>query len=224
MKIEFKKVSKDYGIVSALKKITFSIDSGEFVLLIGHSGAGKSTILKLILNQIHASSGDILINENIWGFNKKLIDQTRRKIGVIYQDYQLIPDKSIEENIALALDIVSYSPSQIQARIDYVIKQVGLSTRRFLFPSQLSGGELQRATLARALAIEPEAILADEATGNLDVNNSWKLIKLLKQINKENNTTVIVATHDPDLIESLNTRTITLKDGKITKDTAKTSS
>ena len=224
MNIEFKKVSKDYGIVSALKEITFSINSGEFVLLTGHSGAGKSTILKLILDQIRPTSGEILIDKNIWGSSKKLIDQTRRKIGVIYQDYQLIPDKTIEENIALALDIVSYSPGQIQARIDHVIKQVGLSTRRFLFPSQLSGGELQRASLARALAIEPEVILADEATGNLDVNNSWKLIKLLKQVNKKDNTTIIVATHDQDLIESLNTRTITLKDGKITKDTAKASS
>ncbi|MBU1088678.1 ATP-binding cassette domain-containing protein, partial [Patescibacteria group bacterium] len=202
MKIKFKKVSKNYGIVSALKKTNFSINDGEFLLLIGPSGAGKSTILKLILGQIKPSSGQILINETIWGNNKKAIDQTRRKIGVIFQDYQLIPDKSIEENIALALDIVSYPKNRIQTRIDQVIEQVDLSTRRFLFPSQLSGGELQRTALARALAIEPEVILADEPTGNLDIDNSWKLIKLLKEINKSTGTTIILATHDLDLIES----------------------
>ncbi|RLC33936.1 cell division ATP-binding protein FtsE, partial [Candidatus Shapirobacteria bacterium] len=186
-------------------------------LLVGPSGAGKSTILKLILGQIKASSGKIFINNQEWGVNKKEVDKIRKKIGVIFQDYQLINDKTVEENVALALDIVNFPSVKIPAQIDKVLKQVALSTRRFLFPSQLSGGELQRTALARALAVEPELILADEPTGNLDMDNSWKLIKLLKEINKKNKTTIIMATHNLDLIESLDLPTIHLKAGKIVK-------
>ncbi|MDD3002440.1 MAG: ATP-binding cassette domain-containing protein, partial [Candidatus Shapirobacteria bacterium] len=129
-----------------------------------------------------------------------------------------ISDKTIEENIALILDIVNYPKEKIQSRIDKVIKEVNLGTRRFLFPSQLAGGELQRASLARALAIEPEVILADEPTGNLDPENSWNLVKLLKDINKENNTTIIMTTHNNEIVESMGKRVIKINDGEIVKD------
>jgi cell division transport system ATP-binding protein len=219
MKIVFDQVDKKFGIVYALKDINFKIDQGEFVFLIGNSGAGKSTLLKLILNQLKPTSGKILLGGiDLSKGNKDDINNTRRKIGVVFQDYQLISDKTIEENIALILDIVNYPKEKIQSRIDKVIKEVNLGTRRFLFPSQLAGGELQRASLARALAIEPEVILADEPTGNLDPENSWNLVKLLKDINKENNTTIIMTTHNNEIVESMGKRVIKIDEGEIVKD------
>jgi len=217
MRIVFQHLSKNYGLISALKDVDFKVKSGEFVFLSGPSGSGKTTILKLILSQIKPSQGDILIGDyNLAGAGKKDIDDIRKKIGVIFQDYQLVVDKSLEENIALSLDIVGYPRQKVQTRIDQVVDQVGLSNRRFLYPSQLSGGELQRASLARALAIEPKIILADEPTGNLDSKNSWNLVKLLKEVNQKNHCTVIMATHDDDIVRSLGKRIISLKRGQIT--------
>lgn len=221
MQVIFDQVDKKYGLVNALKDVSFKVKSGEFVFVVGPSGAGKSTILKLILNQIKPSSGEITIGDVSFTKNTKInknkIDSIRQKIGVIFQDFQLVPDKSVEENIALNLDIVSYPRNKIQSKIDEVIKKVNLNNRRFSYPAQLSGGELQRAALARALAIEPQLILADEPTGNLDVENSWNLIKLLKNINEENKTTIIMTTHNLDIITSLDKRIIKIKNGEIEK-------
>jgi cell division transport system ATP-binding protein len=222
MKIIFDNVDKNFGLISAIKNISFKIDQGEFVFIIGASGVGKSTIIKLILGQLKPSSGQILVDDiDLKTGTKEEINNIRRKIGVIFQDYQLIFDKSVEENIALILDIVSYPKEKVQEKIDEVINQVGLESRRFLFPSQLSGGELQRAALARALAVEPKIILADEPTGNLDPENSWNLVKLLKEINKKNNTTIIMTTHDYEIVESLGKRKIELFNGEIKKTTPK---
>ena len=222
MQVVFDKVSKNYGFIDVLKDISFTVSSGEFVFIVGPSGAGKSTLIKLILNQIKPSSGEITVGNVNFSknteTNKHKIDATRRKIGVIFQDYQLIPDKSIEENIALSLDIISYPKNKIQFKIDEVVKKVGLNNRQFLYPSQLSGGEMQRTALARALAIEPQLILADEPTGNLDVENSWNLIKLLKNINEENKTTIIMTTHNLDIVDSLDKRIIKIKNGEIEED------
>ena len=222
MKIVFDNVDKSFGLIHALKDITFKVDQGDFVFIVGHSGAGKSTIIKLILNQLKPTSGEILIDDiNIAVGTKEQINQIRRKIGVIFQDYQLIFDKSVEENIALILDIVSYPKDKIQEKIDEVISKVGLENRRFLFPSQLSGGELQRAALARALALDPEVILADEPTGNLDPENSWNLVKLLKDINQKNNTTIIMTTHNYEIVDALGKRKIEIVNGEIKKDPSK---
>jgi cell division transport system ATP-binding protein len=219
MKLVFNNVDKNFGVINALKNISFTVDQGEFVFIVGPSGAGKSTLLKLILNQIKPSNGEILIDDVNLSLSKKTeIDNVRRKIGVIFQDYQLIMDKSVEENIALILDIVSFPKEKIPAKIDEVINQVNLNNRRFLFPSQLSGGELQRASLARALAIEPQIILADEPTGNLDIENTWNLVKLLKDINEKNNTTIIMTTHNQEIVNSLDKRQIKIKDGEMIKD------
>ena len=219
MKIVFDKVDKNYGLISALKDISFTINPGEFVFVVGPSGAGKSTLLKLILNQVRPSNGTLSIDSIDLAFGKKNdIDQIRQKIGVIFQDYQLIMDKSVEENIALSLNIINYPKDKIVAKIDEVVKQVNLNSRRYLFPSQLSGGELQRAALARALAIEPEIILADEPTGNLDMENSWNLVKLLKNINKKNSTTVIMTTHNQEIVDSLGDRKIKIDQGCIISD------
>lgn len=221
MKIVFSDVDKNYGPISALKGVNFTVDQGEFIFIVGPSGAGKSTLLKLILTQIKPSSGQVTIDDVDLSFGTKTaIDNVRRQIGVIFQDYQLIMDKSVEENVALSLDIVSYPKDKIAAKIDEVIKQVNLNSRRFLFPSQLSGGELQRAALARALAVEPKIILADEPTGNLDPENSWNLVKLLKDINQKNNTTIIMTTHNQEIVEALNKRKIEVKDGEVISDSA----
>jgi len=220
MEIVFDKVTKNYGPINVFQDLDLKIKAGDFVFVTGPSGSGKSTLIKLILNQIKPSSGDILINGVAINHlrNKNEIDKIRCKIGVVFQDYQLINDLTIEENIALNLDIVNYPQNKIPSRIDEVVKMVKLQHRRFLFPSQLSGGELQRACLARALSIEPEVILADEPTGNLDSANAWNLIKIFKDINQNLKTTVVMTTHNVDFIESLDKKVIKL--GKTDHGTA----
>lgn len=212
MEITFDKVTKNYGPINVIKDLDLTVSPGDFVFITGVSGAGKSTLIKLILNQIKPSSGDILIDGKALNHlkNKNEIDKIRRKIGVIFQDFQLINDLTIEENIALALDIANYPEAKIPSRINEVIKLVKLQHRHFLFPSQLSGGELQRASLARALSIEPEVILADEPTGNLDPANAWNLIKIFQEINEKFHTTIIMTTHNMDFIDSLNKKVIKL--------------
>jgi len=212
MEIIFDKVTKNYGPINVFRDLELKIDPGDFVFITGPSGSGKSTLVKLILNQIKPSSGDILINGKALNHlkNKNEIDKIRRKIGVVFQDYQLINDLTIEENIALNLDIIGYPAVKTPSRIDEVVKMVKLQHRHFLFPSQLSGGELQRACLARALSIEPEVILADEPTGNLDPANAWNLIKILQNINEKFKTTIIMTTHNMDFVESLDKKVIKL--------------
>lgn len=212
MEIKFESVTKNYGPISAIKDLSFTVTQGDFVFITGPSGSGKSTIIKLILNQIKPSSGQILVN-NHSPKTQLEIDQNRRKIGVIFQDFQMITDLTIEENIALNLDIVDFPPDQRLFAIDTSLKKMKLQNRRFLFPSQLSGGELQRACLARAIAISPQLILADEPTGNLDAINAWNLIKYLKQENEKRGTTIIMTTHHFDIVKSLNKKVI-----KLTKD------
>lgn len=212
MEITFDKVTKNYGPINVFKDLDVTISPGDFVFVTGVSGAGKSTLIKLILNQIKPSSGDVLIDGKALNHlkNKNEIDKIRRKIGVIFQDFQLINDLTIEENIALALDIAKYPEAKIPSRINEVVKLVKLQHRHFLFPSQLSGGELQRASLARALSIEPELILADEPTGNLDPANAWNLIKIFQEINEKFHTTIIMTTHNMDFVDSLNKKVIKL--------------
>lgn len=215
MEIVFDNVSKNYGPITALKPLSFEVRKGDFVFVVGPSGSGKSTLVKLILNQIKPSSGTITVGGQNYSLFKKSkeIDHLRRKIGVIFQDYQMITDLTVEENIALNLDIVNFAPKEIPTAIDTVLKKVKLQNRRFLFPSQLSGGELQRGCLARALSIDPELILADEPTGNLDSANAWNLVKLLKDINEKQGTTILMTTHHLDFIESMKKNVI-----KLTKD------
>jgi len=223
MKIVFENVSKSYGVVDALKELSFQVAPGEFYFIVGPSGAGKSTILKLLLGQIKPTSGTIIVGEqDISTLKRSHIDSLRRRIGVVFQDFQLINDKNIEENIALALDIIGYPSENIPARIDEVIKQVNLQSRRFLFPAQLSGGELQRVSLARALAVEPELILADEPTGNLDPQNAWNLVKLLKDISEKSNTTIIMTTHNYEIVNALSKNVLKLDSGRDVSSTKST--
>lgn len=219
MIIDFQQVTKKYGIINALDSVSFKVCNGEFVFIMGPSGAGKSTIVKLLINQIRPTSGDILVDgQNTSLISKKEIEKIRRSIGVIFQDYQLIPDKNVEENIALCLDINKYPSADVPRRIDEVLKMVNLETRKFLFPAQLSGGELQRAVLARALSTGPQLILADEPTGNLDPENSWNLINLLLDINLKKGTTIIMTTHNQEIVKALNKRIMTFENGHLVND------
>jgi len=221
MKLVFDHVFKNYGVINALKDIDFKINSGDFVFIVGPSGSGKSTLIKLILNQTTTSEGKIFIDDHLlYTSTKKTIESLRRQIGVIFQDYQLIPDKTVEENIALALDIINTPAVQIPQKVDTVINLVNLSSRRHLFPRQLSGGELQRTALARALVVDPKMILADEPTGNLDIENAWNLVKILQDYNQKSGATIIMTTHNLDILESLKKRVITMKYGEIVSDTA----
>lgn len=210
MEIKFDEVSKNYGPISAIKDLSFTVSQGDFVFITGPSGSGKSTIIKLILNQIKPSGGKILVN-NHTPKTQSEIDNNRRKIGVIFQDFQMINDLTIEENIALNLDIVDFPDNKRLLAIDNSLKKVKLQNRRQLFPGQLSGGELQRACLARAIAISPKLILADEPTGNLDPINAWNLVKYLKQENEQRGTTIIMTTHHIDIVKSLNKKVIKLE-------------
>jgi cell division transport system ATP-binding protein len=189
MDLVFKSVTKNYGLITALKDVTFKVNKGDFVLLTGPSGSGKTTIFKIILGEIKPSSGNIIINKNdINSIKKRQMEQIRKQIGVIFQDYQLVFDKTVEENINLALDIVQADKTDRLSKVERVLKTVGLLGRRYLFPSQLSGGELQRTALARALVVEPQMILADEPMGNLDEINALNLIELFKKINQDSQT------------------------------------
>lgn len=210
MEIKFDEVTKNYGPISAIKDLSFTVNQGDFVFITGPSGSGKSTIIRLILNQIKPSSGQILVNGNTPKTQQE-IDNNRRKIGVIFQDFQMINDLTIEENIALNLDIVDYPVDSRQIAIDSALKKMKIQNRRYLFPSQLSGGELQRSCLARAIAISPKLILADEPTGNLDPINAWNLVKYLKQENEMRGTTIIMTTHHTDIVKSLNKKVIKLE-------------
>ena len=216
MDITFQSVTKNYGLITALKDASFTVKNGDFVVLTGPSGAGKTTIFKIILGEVLPTSGQVIINKtDTKSLKRSEMDQIRRKIGVIFQNYQLIFDKTVEENIYLALDIIGTDPKDRLSKIESVLKIVGLLSRRYLFPSQLSGGELQRTALARALVVEPELILADEPMGNLDETNSQNLIDLFKKINQENLTTIIMATHNPYFINKLNYPQIKIDSGKI---------
>ncbi len=216
--LEFKSVSKNFGNISALTDISFYIPSGEFVFIIGPSGAGKTTLLKLIIRDITPSSGEILFDgKELSNLKKKEIPHLRQSIGAVFQDYKLISGRTVFENVEVALAVKKVPKEEREARVEQVLKLVGLTERATLFPSQLSGGELQRATLARALVVNPKLIFADEPTGNLDPKTAEGIIELLLKINEEGKT-VLVSTHSKDLIGKLKKRVLELEDGKLVKD------
>lgn len=218
MKIKFDQVKKEFGEVIALDDISLQVDEGDFVFITGRSGAGKTTILKLILGEYEPTAGKVWVAEtNLSQVKPKEILRLRRSMGVIYQDYRLLNYKTVKENILVALDVVGDDKGDRQKRLEEVLNVVGLDKRIDFFPAQLSGGELQRVCLARALITEPKLLMADEPTGNLDPETSWELMNLLKKINQRG-TTVIMSTHDFDIVDSMDIRTIKLKQGKRVDD------
>ncbi|HVA97195.1 MAG TPA: cell division ATP-binding protein FtsE [Candidatus Acidoferrales bacterium] len=219
--IRFENVTKQYPTGNtALEDISFTIDRGEFVFVIGPSGSGKTTLFRLLINDEMPSSGSIFIGDwDLTNLPKKKIPVLRKNIGVVFQDLKLLRDRTIYENIMFPLEVGDIDSHEARERVDGIIERVGISEHRDKFPIQLSGGELQRAAIARALAFSPEIILADEPTGNLDNATSWEIIKLLQDIN-ESGTTILMATHNADIVNSLRNRTLILEKGKLTKDQA----
>ncbi len=215
MKVQLSNVVKTYGDNVVLRDVNLVVEKGDFVVITGASGAGKSTILKLILQQIHPSSGIIYVdNTQLSAKSNKFSERVRRETGVVFQDYLLITNKTIEENLRLALDINNIAAKEFDARIEIVLQRTGLTNKRQSFPSQLSGGELQRASLARALVVGPKLLLADEPTGNLDPHNTQKIIQILEEINASG-TTIIMTTHRLEVLPLAKKTLYELENGQI---------
>lgn len=216
--IDIQKVSKHYGKIRALDRASFKIKEGEFVCLVGPSGAGKTTLVKLLICEEKPTFGRILVaSRDIHMLPQKEIPFYRRKIGVVFQDYKLLPTKNVYENVAYALEVSGATNKLIQERVPKILELVGLEKRAQNYPDELSGGEKQRTSLARALVHRPKILIADEPTGNLDPATSWEIIDLLFRINQRG-TTIILATHNRDIVNALRKRVIALKSGKLVYD------
>lgn len=215
--IKFSNVTKSFGSINALNKVSFEVKSGEFVFLTGPSGAGKTTILKMILRDMLPDSGEVLFdNVNIVNLSDKEVPHLRQQMGIVFQDFKVLPERTVLENVEVALAVSNVPDNEWDSRVHHVLKLVGLDKRAHLFPSQLSGGELQRVSLARALVINPKLILADEPTGNLDWKTAEGIMDLLEKINKEGKT-IIMATHHEGIIKHGKHRIIHLDDGQVIK-------
>jgi len=217
--IKLDKVSKKFGTgVFGLSEVSLNVDKGEFVFLVGSTGAGKTTIFRLLIRDILPTEGNILVNGwDVVKLPKNKISTLRKNVGVVFQDLKLLLDRTIFENVMLPLEVAGASNEEATKIVETVLGQVGLSEHRDKFPVQLSGGEVQRVAIARALVLSPEILLADEPTGNLDAATSWEIVKLLSDINKKG-TTVVMATHNLDVIKSLGKRVIRIEKGKIVEE------
>jgi cell division transport system ATP-binding protein len=217
--IEMYGVSKVYpGGLTALKDINLKISRGEFVFIVGPSGAGKSTFIKLLFREELPTKGQIFFNgKNITRMRNRDIPFLRRRIGIVFQDFRLLPEKTAYENVAFAMEVVEASGKEIRKKVPQVLERVGLSHKADAKPSELSGGEQQRVALARALVNEPDVLVADEPTGNLDPDTSWEIMKLLSDINKRG-TTVVVATHARELVNAMRKRVLQLDKGRLVRD------
>ena len=217
------RVTKNYGKSNkpALNRASIHVGAGEFVIIVGTSGAGKSTLLKLLTREEKPSSGKIVVGGIDYdNLKDKHIPLLRRKIGVVFQDFKLLPNRTVFENVAFALEIAGMTNREIKATVPKVIELVGLKGKEKHFPHQLSGGERQRVAIARAVVHQPKILIADEPTGNLDPKHSWDIVRLLEKINKYG-TTVILTTHNVEIVNKLKRRVITIDHGKITSDQAR---
>jgi len=211
------KVYEDNGAV-ALKDVSLNIDKGEFVFIVGSSGSGKSTFIKMLLKEVDPTSGSIIIDGmDITTLKRKEIPYLRRKVGVVFQDFRLLPSKTVYENVAFAMQIVEASPKNIRRTVPQVLALVGLSKKAKAYPNQLSGGEQQRVALARAIINKPPILLADEPTGNLDPETAWEIMELLQDINMRG-TTVVMATHAKDIVDRMQKRVVTMQKGVVARD------
>lgn len=217
--IRFTNVNKIYDNgTHAIKGVSFLVDNGEFVFLVGPSGSGKSTILKLLTAEEPISRGSAVVDGfDLRHIQPSRIPQLRRRVGVVYQDFRLIKNKTVEENLSFAMRVINAPRKTIPERVHYVLDLVGLVEKKECFPTELSGGEQQRVAIARALINNPSTIVADEPTGNLDPKNSWEIMKLLESIN-EKGTTVLVVTHNREIVDEMKKRVITMNRGVIISD------
>lgn len=221
--IVFKDITKVFSTKrKALDCVNFTIEDGEFVFLVGPSGAGKTTILRLIFRELLPTSGSIFVEDiEVNKIKKSQIPFLRRKIGYIFQDFKILPNRTVAENVALSLEIQGKKKQEIETKVDEVLRTVGLNEKEDYFPSQLSLGELQRVAIGRAVIGDTDIILADEPTGNLDPKTSWDILKLLVKINKEGKT-VVMATHNVDIVNSLKKPVFHVENGQVTKTKGKT--
>lgn len=217
--LEFLEVSKIYKKEKiAVENISMKIDKGEFVFVVGKSGAGKTTLIKLFLKEVNPTSGKIYYDgKDITKLNSRQIPILRRKMGVVFQDFRLLPKMTVYENIAFAMEIVGNTSKNIRREVPTVLSMVGLSDKAKHYPDELAGGEKQRVAIARSVVNKPEIIIADEPTGNLDPETSYEIMKIFTEINKRG-TTLIMATHDRVIVDQMNKRVIELKNGKIIRD------
>jgi cell division transport system ATP-binding protein len=220
--IQFINVSKEYSNGhKALKDVNLTVENGEFVFVVGASGAGKSTLIKLILKEIEPTEGAILVDDiDLSQMKRKEVPYFRRNIGVVFQDFRLLPDKTVYENVAYAMEIVEASRKEIRRQVPAVLSMVGLASKANNYPSELSGGEQQRTALARALVNNPSLLIADEPTGNLDPETASEIMKILNMVNHRG-TTIIMATHAKDIVNSMKKRVITFQKGVMVSDKLK---
>lgn len=222
--IEFQNVSKTYSNgTKALQNVSLKVDKGEFVFIVGSSGAGKSTFLKLIMGEEKANSGEITVNgKKLSTLRNRDIPYLRRTMGIVFQDFRLIDTMTVYENVAFAMHVVGAAPKNIRKRVPYILGLVGLQNKAKCLPAELSGGERQRVSLARALVNNPEMIIADEPTGNIDPALSYEIVDLLSEINRRG-TTVLMVTHEHNLVKHFHRRVVQIHDGQVVADSARKS-
>jgi cell division transport system ATP-binding protein len=217
--VEFKDVTKVYGGGAVgLDRASMRIGRGEFVFLVGPTGCGKSTCIRLLLKELEASKGDILIaGRNLSEIPRNKVPYLRRNIGVVFQDYKLLPNRTVYDNVAYSLQVIGETRQEIRRKVPDILRLVGLSTKLHNYPDELSGGEQQRVSIARAFVNHPPLLLADEPTGNLDPETSIGIMQLIYRINRTG-TTVIVATHDHSMVDKMRRRVVELQEGRIIRD------
>jgi cell division transport system ATP-binding protein len=220
--IRFDNVTKVYGKDTiALERVNLEIDPGEFVFLVGASGSGKSTMVRLILKETEPSAGAVYVNRTrLSSVTRRKIPRHRRDIGCVFQDFKLLPNRTVAENVAYAMEVTGQKRSAIRTKVPQILDLVGLSGKLDKFPDQLSGGEQQRVSIARAFVSQPPILVADEPTGNLDPNTSVGIMQLLHRINRMG-TTVLVATHDKEMVDAMRKRVVALEEGRVVRDKVK---
>ncbi|OGD08862.1 hypothetical protein A2397_00980 [Candidatus Amesbacteria bacterium RIFOXYB1_FULL_44_23] len=212
-------LTKKFGSLSALEDISLTIDPGEFVFLTGASGSGKTTLIRLLIRDLKADSGQLSVNKHdLMILPSGKLPLFRRDIGTVFQDFKLLLDRNVSENIALPLEVRGVKEADVQNAVKIALEMVGLTSKSTAFPAQLSGGELQRVGLARAIVGRPKLLLADEPTGNLDPKTAGGIVRLIKEIHGHLKTTVIMATHNSEIVNHYSLRVISLDKGKVTKD------
>ena len=220
--LEMIDVSKIYpGGSVALQDINVRIEQGEFVFIVGPSGAGKSTFFKMLFREVLPSSGKVIVNgHDLVKMTDKEIPYFRRQLGIVFQDYRLLPDRTVYDNVAFAMQVIETPYRKIKRRVNDVLDLVGLRKRAHAYPTELSGGEQQRIAIARAIVNDPILLIADEPTGNLDPETSWEIMDIFREVNKSG-TTIVMATHDREIVNEMEKRVIAIEHGHIVRDDAK---
>jgi cell division transport system ATP-binding protein len=217
--IEFRGVTKRYGVGAVgLDQATFAIDRGEFVFLVGATGSGKSTLMRLLIKELEPDSGTIRVaGHDLGEIVRKRVPYYRRNLGVVFQDFKLLPNRTVHDNVAYALQVTGRTRREIRDKVPDILRLTGLATKLHNYPDELSGGEQQRVSIARAFVNHPPLLLADEPTGNLDPETSIGIMQLLYRINRTG-TTVVVATHDKEMVDKMRRRVVELREGRIVRD------